>query len=196
MPEETIGLSSISWWSLWHLVPWLRSWTAIMIPSTWNSKSVRTWLPFWTLRFLFTPETTTPGGLATKVFCKSTDTHALLQKSSFHSKHTFWGIVKSQLFQFQQIFSRTEDFEEATSTLLKALRVRSYARSFLRNIKKEVISLKAPQTTPDGCHSIYLYLLDYHYGCAPPYPRPIPRPSGTAKGIFGLQADHSLQEKP
>lgn len=60
--------------------------------------------------------------LGTKVFFKSTDTHALLHKFSFHPRHTFRGIVYSQLIQFRWICSRPQDFEEDTSTLFQALR--------------------------------------------------------------------------
>lgn len=68
-----------------------------------------------------------------KVFFKSTDTHALLQKGSHHPKHTFRGIVKSQLIRFRRICTRTQDFLQATRVLFGALRARGYVRSFLRN---------------------------------------------------------------
>ena len=38
--------------------------------------------------------------LDTKVYFKVTDTHELLHKKSFHPKHTFEGILKSQLIRF------------------------------------------------------------------------------------------------
>lgn len=38
-----------------------------------------------------------------KVFFKETDTNAILFKSSFHPKHTFKGLVKSQLLRFHRI---------------------------------------------------------------------------------------------
>lgn len=71
-----------------------------------------------------------------KVFFKSTDTHALLHKKSFHPRHTFEGIVKSQLLRFQRICTRRENFLEAVKTLFKALRERGYVRSFLRHCFK------------------------------------------------------------
>lgn len=40
--------------------------------------------------------------LATKVYFKPTDTHALLHKASFHPKHTYTHI-KSQLIRFHRI---------------------------------------------------------------------------------------------
>lgn len=70
--------------------------------------------------------------LSFKVHFKDTDTHALLFKSSFHPKHTFRGIVKSQLLRFSRICSQEEHFWEATNTLFRVLRTRGYSRSFLR----------------------------------------------------------------
>lgn len=76
--------------------------------------------------------------LATRVYFKSTDTHALLHKSSYHPKHTFKGIVKSQLIRFHRICTLEQDVEKATRILFKALQTRGYARRFLRGIKSQV----------------------------------------------------------
>lgn len=70
--------------------------------------------------------------LEVKVFFKTTDTHALLHKKSFHPQHTFRGIVKSQLLRFKRICTRDEDFREAVGILFKALRGRGYSRPFLK----------------------------------------------------------------
>lgn len=67
-----------------------------------------------------------------KVYFKPTDTHALLYKNSFHPKHTFRGIVKSQLLRFKRICTVPGDFQEAVRTLFQALRSRGYSRCFLR----------------------------------------------------------------
>lgn len=72
-----------------------------------------------------------------KVFFKETDTHALLHKSSFHPKHTFTGIVKSQLLRFHRICTQHTDFIAATKTLFQALRHRGYSRQFLRKTYKQ-----------------------------------------------------------
>lgn len=74
--------------------------------------------------------------LDVKVFFKSTDTHALLHKHSFHPKHTFRGILKSQILRFKRICTRHKDFIEAVSILFKALRRRGYSRTFLRGCMK------------------------------------------------------------
>ena len=77
-------------------------------------------------------------GLGTRVYFKPTDTHALLHKKSFHPRHTFRGIVKSQLIRFWRICSEPKDVENSTRILFEALRKRGYSRTFLRNIKTEV----------------------------------------------------------
>lgn len=71
-----------------------------------------------------------------KVFFKTTDTHALLHKQSFHPKHTFRGIVKSQLLRLRRICTRETDFMDAVKTLFRALRTRGYSRPFLRRCFK------------------------------------------------------------
>ena len=74
------------------------------------------------------------GRLDSKVFFKATDTHQLLHKKSFHPKHTFSGIVKSQILRFHRICNNNVDFEEATSILFDSLGSRGYSRRFLRSI--------------------------------------------------------------
>lgn len=74
--------------------------------------------------------------LETKVFFKETDTHALLHKNSYHPRHTFAGLVKSQLLRFHRICSHKDDFMLATKTLFRALSTRGYSRSFLRSALK------------------------------------------------------------
>ena len=78
------------------------------------------------------PDFATSLTLEVKVFFKPTDTHALLHASSFHSKHTFAGLLKSQLLRFQRICSRTSDFWQAVRVLFEALALRGYSRSARR----------------------------------------------------------------
>lgn len=92
------------------------------------------------------PDFSNSGKLDTKVYFKPTDTHALLHKSSFHPKHTFKGLVYSQLLRFRRNCSLTQDLEQATKTLFQALKSRGYSRTFLRNIRKKAISHN--DTTP------------------------------------------------
>ena len=78
-----------------------------------------------------------PTRLLAKVYFKPTD--QLLHKQSFHPKHTFKGILKSQIIRFHRICSRQEDFNVACSILFKALKSRNYSKRWLREIKAETI---------------------------------------------------------
>lgn len=80
-------------------------------------------------------------GLGTRVYFKPTDTHALLHRSSYHPRHTYRGIIKSQLVRFRRICVEEADVQLATETLFRALRPRGYSRTFLRAIKTEVREL-------------------------------------------------------
>ena len=78
--------------------------------------------------------------LDTKVYFKVTDTHELLDKHSFHPKHIFKGIVKSQLIRYMRICNNMSDFHDATSKLFKVLRERRhYSTRFLRKIKSDFL---------------------------------------------------------
>ena len=78
--------------------------------------------------------------LDTKLYVKPTDTHELLDKTSYHPQHVFSGIVKSQLVRYLRICNNMSDFHEATSNLFKALREkRHYSKRFLREIKSEFL---------------------------------------------------------
>lgn len=78
------------------------------------------------------------GKLDTKVFFKETDSHSLLHKTSFHPKHTFSGLIKSQLIRFGRICQHEYDFDEASSILFEAIKPRGYSARFLRSIKSEI----------------------------------------------------------
>jgi len=80
--------------------------------------------------------------LATKVYFKPTDTHALLHTQSNHPQHTFKGLVKSQLSRFYRICSKQIDFERAITTLFLALRQRGYTKRFLRHLKSDFLKSK------------------------------------------------------
>ncbi|XP_036071479.1 uncharacterized protein LOC118599729 [Oryzias melastigma] len=86
--------------------------------------------------------------LDTKVYFKDTDTHALLHKESYHPKHTFRGLVKSQLLRFHRICTQREDFLQATGKLFSALSSRGYTRTFLRGVLKTYLEPKPPQMSP------------------------------------------------
>ena len=85
-------------------------------------------------------QTNETGILDTKVFFKPTDAHQLWNKSSFHPKDTFAGIITSQIKRFYKICSQITDFETACTVLFKALRNRGYPKRFLRSIKRETLA--------------------------------------------------------
>ncbi|MGL5102271.1 MAG: GIY-YIG nuclease family protein [Plesiomonas sp.] len=103
------------------------------------------------------------GKLDLKVFFKSTDTHALLHKRSYHPKHTFRGIVKSQLLRFNRICTQKHDEVAARKVLFKTLRTRGYARSFLRNIVKQQTQADKHETErrPDQQKRIIPFVVPY-----------------------------------
>ena len=77
--------------------------------------------------------------LSTKVYRKPTDTMELLHMASFHPKHTFSGIIKSQVLRFHRLCTEESDFEAACMELFQALLPRGYTWKFLTNIKKETL---------------------------------------------------------
>uniref|UniRef100_A0A0F8AB68 GIY-YIG domain-containing protein n=1 Tax=Larimichthys crocea TaxID=215358 RepID=A0A0F8AB68_LARCR len=81
-----------------------------------------------------------------KVFFKETDTHALLHRTSYHPKHTYKGLLKSQLLRFHRICTHKRDFMTATKTLFKALAARGYARSFRREALKTFLETRPRDT--------------------------------------------------
>lgn len=95
--------------------------------------------------------------LETKVFFKPTDTHVLLFKSSHHPKHTFLGIIKSQLLWFHRICSRQEDSREATKVLFWALSKRWYSRSTLQRAYKTYLVSRPKITTA----MLFPVIMDY-----------------------------------
>lgn len=85
--------------------------------------------------------------LDVKVFFKETDTHALLFKTSFHPKHTYAGLIKSQLLRFHRICTRSEDFHKAVKILFTALSTRGYSRTFCRNCYRTFLETKPIMVT-------------------------------------------------
>lgn len=88
--------------------------------------------------------------VSTKVYFKPTDSHALLHRSSYHPKHTFKGIIKSQIIRFYRISSKDSDLQESISTLFRSLGNRGYSRRFLRAIKSSTLAGLNSNTTNAG----------------------------------------------
>ena len=108
------------------------------------------------------PEFNTTGKLDVKLYFKPTDTHSLLHKKSFHPKHVFTGILKSQLLRFSRICTRPQDSLTARKILFKALRRRGYSRSFLRSSLKTIT--QTTQNTPDDRQGIPLVVQYSSFG--------------------------------
>ena len=75
------------------------------------------------------------------------DTHELLHKFSFHPKHTFFGILKSQFLRFHRICNNYQDFIDASKTLTKVLINRGYSKSLMRKTLREKINTLKPRFT-------------------------------------------------
>ena len=73
--------------------------------------------------------------LKTKPYFKSTDTHQLLHKKSYHPTHTFRGLLKSQCIRFKRISSFKIEYDEACNTLKRVLVTRGYSSRFFRTVK-------------------------------------------------------------
>jgi hypothetical protein len=76
--------------------------------------------------------------LQTKVYFKPTDTHQLLHHNSHHPKHTFNGIIKSQLIRFKRISSCKYDFDNTCKILFTFIRKRGYSWSNFRTQMKKI----------------------------------------------------------
>lgn len=88
--------------------------------------------------------------VSTKVYFKPTDSHALLHRSSYHPKHTFKGIIKSQIIRFYRISSKDSDLQDSIGTLFRSLRNRGYSRRFLGAIKSSTLAGLNSNTTNAG----------------------------------------------
>ena len=85
------------------------------------------------------PKFRTSGHLDSKVYFKPTDSHQLLHTNSFHRKHTFPGIVKSQILRYYRNCSDLTEFNKACTLLEQALAPRGYKKSFFRKIKTKLL---------------------------------------------------------
>ena len=94
----------------------------------------------------------TQNKLDTKVFFKPTDTHELLHRTSYHPRHTFSGIIKSQILRFKRICSNKTDFDHAFRTLFRALKHRGYSQRFLRKIKNDTLWKLKSQNRSSKCN--------------------------------------------
>ena len=90
------------------------------------------------INFLDTTVYKTDNKLCTRVYFKPTDTHQLLHKSSFHPKHVFKGLLKSQLIRFKRISSTKLDYDNTSKILFSSLKQRGYSVTEMRKAKNDV----------------------------------------------------------
>ena len=84
--------------------------------------------------------------IQTKTYFKPTDTHQLLQPTSYHPKHTFTGILKSQFIRFARLSSTYEDYQDTCNILFTYLQPRGYTFTEFRKLRQEV--WRSPETSP------------------------------------------------
>lgn len=70
--------------------------------------------------------------LQSKVYFKDTDTHQLLHTESYHPKHTFKGLVRSQYIRFKRLSSTREDYIHTCKILHLYLKNRGYTYTTLK----------------------------------------------------------------
>jgi len=70
--------------------------------------------------------------LQTRVYFKDTDTHQLLHRDSYHPKHTFRGLIRSQYIRFKRLSSTQQDYMNTCKILNMYLKNRGYTYTQLR----------------------------------------------------------------
>lgn len=76
--------------------------------------------------------------LQSKTYFKPTDTHQLLHTDSFHPRHTFRGLLKSQLVRFKRLSSTKADYDNTCKLLFSFLLKRGYTHSKMRKMQGEI----------------------------------------------------------
>jgi len=76
--------------------------------------------------------------LQTRTYFKPTDTHQLLHTDSFHPKHSFRGLMKSQLIRFKRLSSFKEDYDKTCKILFSTLINRGYTGSQMRKAQGDI----------------------------------------------------------
>ena len=99
--------------------------------------------------------------LLTKVYFKDTDTHQLLHKDSFHPKHTFRGLLRSQFIRFKRISSTKTDYELTSKILISVLLHRGYSHTEMRKIKNDIWYYYIEKETKIDNKNILPITIDY-----------------------------------
>jgi len=104
--------------------------------------------------------------LQTRTFFKPTDTHQLLHTDSFHPKHTFEGLLKSQLIRFKRLSSNKMDYDNTCKILFSRLINRGYTWSQMRKKQHEIWHNYVEKQTDDVTPNVtdkekFPIILDY-----------------------------------
>jgi Reverse transcriptase (RNA-dependent DNA polymerase) len=122
-----------------------------------DSKEQNTFLD---VNLMITERLAKEGKIDFKVYIKPTDTLQLLHRTSCHPRHTFKGIVKSQLIRYQRLSSRQEDYSASREKLFGVLVNRGYTERELRAVQTEVENTPVLELQRDiGEKSSSLYLI-------------------------------------
>ena len=103
--------------------------------------------------------------LLTRIYFKSTDTHQLLHKRSYHPKHTCRGVLKSQFLRFKRISSSRTDYNSACKILIDALATRHYSRRMMREMKLTVWRSSADFVVSDTQRILPVIVPFNSFGC-------------------------------
>ena len=93
--------------------------------------------------------------LFTKVYFKPTDKHTLLSHNSFHPKHTYKGILKSQFIRYKQLCTLHTHYKEASHTLIQALIPRGYKAKRMKTLSNYIWHKYQPHTKTTDNTIIY-----------------------------------------
>ena len=97
--------------------------------------------------------------LQTRTYFKPTDTHQLLHSTSFHAKHTFNGLLKSQLIRFKRLSSNRRDYNNTCKTLFAVLITRGYNLSIMRKLQHNIWFNYADNTAKNNPNDSFIPII-------------------------------------
>ena len=111
---------------------------------------------------LFKHENTGDWTIETKPFFKDTDTHQLVHTKSFHPRHTFKGIIKSQFIRLKRLSSFKHDYFSAGRVLKQVLSTRGYSKRLLRRQQNDIwYNFKESNNPPTSPKQIFPMVIKY-----------------------------------
>lgn len=78
--------------------------------------------------------------LLTRIHFKPTNPHAILHRESNHPKHTFKGIIYSQVYRWAALNSTREDFLRTKNTVYPIWKSRGYTNTLIRSTERKVLA--------------------------------------------------------